>query len=72
MRGVITGREVAYYAGLIRREFGARCLARCLWALVRGEPTTFLELAWTCPRDLAPSNPWITVPANCDQEAPRH
>ena len=45
MRGVITGREVLENLGLIYREFGAACVLRCLWALVRGRSTTFLEVA---------------------------
>jgi hypothetical protein len=45
MRGVITGREVLENLGLIYREFGAACLLRCLWAIVRGRSTTFLEVA---------------------------
>jgi hypothetical protein len=47
MRGVITGREVLENLGLIYREFGAACLLRCLWVLVRGRTTTFLEVACT-------------------------
>lgn len=45
MRGVITGREVLWHLGLIYREFGAGCVVRCLWALARGQRTTFLEVA---------------------------
>ena len=44
MRGVITGRDVMQNVGLIYREFGARCLARCLWVLAIGKRTTFLEM----------------------------
>lgn len=47
MRGVITGREVLQNLGLIYREFGAACLLRCLWVLLRGRTTTFLEVACT-------------------------
>jgi hypothetical protein len=50
MRGVITGREVVANLGLIYREFGANCLMRCLWALVSGKSTTFLEVACHCER----------------------
>ncbi|WP_224244842.1 hypothetical protein [Hyalangium gracile] len=50
MRGVITGREVVANLGLIYREFGASCLVRCLWALVSGKSTTFLEVACQCER----------------------
>ena len=45
MRGVITGREVLENLGLIYREFGAAILLRCLWVLVSGRSTTFLEVA---------------------------
>ena len=44
MRGVITGREVVSNLGLIYREFGPSCVLRCLWALVSGKSTTFLEV----------------------------
>jgi len=44
MRGIITGRDVMGNVGIIYREFGARCLARCLWALVSGKRTTFLDV----------------------------
>lgn len=50
MRGVITGREVVANLGLIYREFGASCLVRCLWVLVSGKSTTFLEVACQCER----------------------
>jgi hypothetical protein len=45
MRGVITGRDVLTHARLIQSEFGLACLLRCLVAVVRGEPTTFLDTA---------------------------
>ena len=45
MRGVITGREVVSNLGLIYREFGASCVVRCLWVLLSGRRTTFLEVA---------------------------
>ncbi|HET6981501.1 MAG TPA: hypothetical protein VFI53_05130 [Myxococcaceae bacterium] len=44
MRGVITGRDVVQNAGIIYREFGVRCLARCLWVLMVGKRTTFLDV----------------------------
>ncbi|MBZ4417897.1 hypothetical protein [Myxococcus sp. RHSTA-1-4] len=47
MRGVITGREVVANLGLIYREFGAGCVLRCLWVMLSGKSTTFLEVA--CP-----------------------
>jgi hypothetical protein len=68
MRGVITGREIAHHAGLIRREFGVRCLVRCLWALATGRPITFLELAWECAREPGSTLPWTETPANCNEE----
>jgi hypothetical protein len=45
MNGIITTREVFENLALIRREFGTRCCLRCLVALLRGRPTTFLECA---------------------------
>ncbi len=45
MRGVITGREVLGNLGVIYREFGVSCLLRCLWAIVSGKHTTFLNEA---------------------------
>ena len=44
MRGIITGRDVVGNVGIIYREFGARCLVRCLWVLVSGRRTTFLDV----------------------------
>ncbi|HET9157594.1 MAG TPA: hypothetical protein VFN91_13065 [Myxococcaceae bacterium] len=44
MRGVITGREVMQNVGIIYREFGVRCLARCFWVLAIGKRTTFLDV----------------------------
>jgi hypothetical protein len=58
MRGVITGREVAHNAGLIRREFGVHCLLRCFWALASGKQTTFLEIACSCTPEPASLLPW--------------
>ncbi len=45
MRGVITKRDVIENLGLIWREFGPRCLIRCLSAVLTGRSTTFLELS---------------------------
>ena len=45
MRGLITHREVLANFGLIWREFGPGCVARCLFALVTRRRTTFLDLA---------------------------
>jgi hypothetical protein len=44
VRGVITNREVLANLGLIYREFGVGCLARCLWVVMTRKPTTFLEV----------------------------
>ena len=44
MRGVITGRDVMQNVGIIYREFGVRCLARCFWVLATRKRTTFLEV----------------------------
>ena len=52
MRGVITGRDVVTHLGLIYREFGTGCVARCLWVLLSRRSTTFLEVAH--PRDGRP------------------
>ena len=45
MYGVITTKDVLANLGLIWREFGGRCVLRCLMTLVSGKPTTFLEVA---------------------------
>ena len=44
VRGVITNREVLQNLGLIYREFGVGCLARCLWVVMTRKSTTFLEV----------------------------
>jgi len=44
MRGVITDRDVVRHLGLILREFGTRCVFRCLWAIATGRSITFLEV----------------------------
>ena len=46
MRGVITASDVVANCGLIWREFGLRCLLRCLGACLAGRQTTFLEEAF--------------------------
>jgi hypothetical protein len=45
MRGVITLRDVLVNLDVVLREFGALCVVRCLIAAVRGQRTTFLEIA---------------------------
>jgi hypothetical protein len=45
MRGVITNREVILNLWVVWREFGLGCLCRCLWAVMSGRETTFLEVA---------------------------
>ena len=44
MRGIITGSDVVQNVGIILREFGLRCLVRCLWVLASGKRTTFLDV----------------------------
>jgi len=44
MRGVITNRDVVRHLGLIYREFGTRCMFRCLWVLATRRTTTFLDV----------------------------
>ena len=46
MQGVITMRDVATHAVTIVREFGGRCLLRCLVVACTGQKTTFLEVAF--------------------------
>jgi len=46
MLGVIGNRQVASHLGLIWREFGPRCAVRCVGAMLRRRPTTFLDLAF--------------------------
>jgi len=53
MSGVITTRDVLTNLGLIRREFGLRCVVRCLWTVIRRKPTTFLEVALRIPCEKA-------------------
>jgi len=45
MHGVITTKDVLANLGLIWREFGPRCVVRCLLTMMSGKPTTFLEVA---------------------------
>jgi hypothetical protein len=44
MRGIITGSDVVQNIGIIYREFGPRCLVRCLWVLAIRKRTTFLDV----------------------------
>lgn len=46
MRGVIDSKQVASHFGLIWREFGPRCAIRCVAAVLRRRPTTFLDIAF--------------------------
>lgn len=50
MDGVIRGREVLANARVIAREYGVRCLFRCLRACLWGPRTTFLDIAWEKPK----------------------
>jgi hypothetical protein len=45
MLGVITLRDVVSHLGLIRREFGAGCVVRCLVAALSRRRITFLQVA---------------------------
>lgn len=45
MRGVITGRDVVLQLRVILAEFGVACAVRCVVAALRGQPTTFLDVA---------------------------
>ncbi|MBK7859208.1 MAG: hypothetical protein IPJ65_11420 [Archangiaceae bacterium] len=49
MEGVITTRDVLKHLPLIWREFGAACAFKCIKAVVKGERTTFLDVA--CGRE---------------------
>jgi hypothetical protein len=46
MRGFICRKEVVEHIGLIWREFGPGTALRCMRALLLGERTTFLEIAF--------------------------
>jgi len=45
MKGVITSADILRNMRLIWREFGPLCLLRCFCAILRSEPTTFLQIA---------------------------
>ncbi|MFZ5471773.1 MAG: hypothetical protein ACOZIN_20280 [Myxococcota bacterium] len=46
MRGVITNRDVLLNFRVIWREFGFRCLVKCVWVCLDGRKTTFLDVAF--------------------------
>jgi hypothetical protein len=46
MSGFIGTRQVVSQFGLIWREFGPRCAGRCIGAILKGRPTTFLDVAF--------------------------
>jgi len=47
MRGVIGNRQALAHLGLIWREFGPRCAARCIGAMFgRNRSATFLDVAF--------------------------
>ncbi|MBJ6762334.1 hypothetical protein JGU66_16310 [Myxococcaceae bacterium JPH2] len=50
MRGVITLRDVLANLGVVFREFGPLCVARCVVASLCRRRTTFLEIAVRPPR----------------------
>lgn len=45
MHGMITLRDVLSNLGLVRREFGVRCIVWCVLASLFRRRTTFLEIA---------------------------
>ena len=51
MRGMIGNRQALAHLGLIWREFGPRCAARCIAAMFsRNRSTTFLDVAFASGR----------------------
>jgi hypothetical protein len=46
MSGLIGTRQVVSHFGTIWREFGPRCAVRCVGAIFRRRPTTFLDVAF--------------------------
>jgi hypothetical protein len=46
MSGFIGTRQVVSQFGVIWREFGPRCAGRCIGAILKGRPTTFLDVAF--------------------------
>ena len=46
MSGFIGARQVVSQFGVIWREFGPRCAVRCVGAIFRRQPTTFLDVAF--------------------------
>jgi hypothetical protein len=44
--GTITGRNILLHPLMIVREFGVRCYARCLKAMLLRERKTFLDCAF--------------------------
>ena len=57
MRGVITNRDVVRHLGLIYREFGTRCVFRCLWVLATRRTTTFLDVVTHAPSTASDPRP---------------
>jgi len=51
MKGVITSRDVVRHAFTILHLWGPGFLVRCLLALARHRPTTFLEVLCAAQRD---------------------
>ncbi|MBI5544918.1 MAG: hypothetical protein HY901_13590 [Deltaproteobacteria bacterium] len=45
MRGVVTGRDVLLNLRVIWAEFGPGVAVCCVGAVLRGRPTTFLDVA---------------------------
>jgi len=46
MSGLITTKDVLKHSATIVREFGAATYLRCCFAILRGRPTTFLNLVF--------------------------
>jgi hypothetical protein len=49
MVGYIADKEVLSKLGLIWREFGPRCAARCLGAVIGRRHVTFLDVVFSTP-----------------------
>jgi hypothetical protein len=66
MVGMIANKQVLSHFGLIWREFGPLCATRCLAAMLRRRPTTFLNLAFktgTSDEEVSPARACAGRPA---------
>ena len=50
MQGTITTKDILLHPLLIVSEYGPACYLRCLAALARRRPTTFLDVVFTPAR----------------------